>query len=93
MSAPKNKDVTRLAILFTTCGVLLLLIAVGGLVLRCRTLETRLDEMLLQSMTSHTEVSGKEAKRLIDDTQVLLEDAVRLLGDGVPPDLPDEGLI
>ena len=93
MAAPKNKDVTRLAILFTICGVILLTVAVGGLVLRCRTLEKRLDEMLLQSMTSHTEVSGKEAKRLIDDTQVLLEEAVRLLGDGTLPDLPDDSLI
>lgn len=93
MAAPKNKDVTRLAILFTVCGVLLLTIAIGGLVLRCRTLETRLNGMLLQSMTSHTEVSGTEAKRLIDDTQALLEEAARLLGDGVPPDLPDDSLV
>ena len=93
MAAPKHKDVTLLAILFTVCGVLLLAIAVGGLVLRCRTLESRLDGMLLQSMTSHTEVSGKEAKRLIDDTQILLEEAVRLLGDGTPPDLPDDSLV
>lgn len=79
MAVPKNKDVTRLAILFTVCGVLLLTIAIGGLVLRCRTLETRLDEMLLESMTSHTESSGEGAKELIDDTQVLLERADRLL--------------
>ena len=79
MAAPKNKDVTRLAILFTVCGVLLLTIAIGGLVLRCRTLETRLDEMLLQSMTSHAESSGEGARELIDDTQTVLERADRLL--------------
>ena len=85
MAAPKNRDVTRLAILFTVCGVLLLMVAIGGLILRCRALEKRLDGMLLQSMTSHTESSGKGAKTLIDDTQILLERADRLLeADGRP---------
>ena len=79
MAAPKNKDVTQLAILFTVCGVLLLTIAIGGVILRCRTLEIRMDEMLLQSMTSHAQSSGEGAKELIDDTQILLERADRLL--------------
>ena len=79
MAAPKKKDVTWLAILFTVCGVLLLTVAIGGLVLRCRTLEKRMDEMLLQSMTSHAQSSGEGAKELIDDTQVILERADQLL--------------
>lgn len=86
MSEQKKKDVTRLAILFTVCGVLLLVVAVGSLIVRCRTLEQRLDEMFMESMISHTQESGADARQLIDDTQLLLQDAVRLLEEnGLPP--------
>ena len=79
MSAQKKKNVTHLAVLFTICGVFLLLIAVGGLVFRCRALELRLEDMFIESMTSHTLESGEKARLLIDDTQVMLEDAVEIL--------------
>lgn len=85
MAAPEKKNMTRLAVLFTLCGVLLLILAVGGLIVRCRTLEHRLDEIFMESMMSHTEESGKDAQQLIDDTQILLEDTVQLLEtDGRP---------
>lgn len=85
MSTQKKKNVTRLAMLFTACGVLLLVIGVGGLLIRCRTLELRLDEMFMESLTFHTVESGEEARQLIEDTQTLLEDFVQLLEeDGRP---------
>ena len=83
MSIQKKKDVTRLAMLFTVCGALLLIFGVGGLIIRCRMLELRLDEMFMESMMSHTIESGEDARQLIDDTKTLLEDSVQMLeGDG-----------
>ena len=85
MSIQKKKDVTRLAMLFTVCGALLLIFGVGGLIIRCRMLELRLDEMFMESMMSHTIESGEDARQLIDDTKTLLEDSVQMLeGDGRP---------
>ena len=85
MSAQSKRNVTQLAMLFTICGVFLLVIGVGGLIIRCRMLELRLDEMFIESMISHTVESGEDARQLIDDTQILLEDSVRLLEqDGRP---------
>lgn len=87
MSAQKKKNITRLAILFTVCGVLLLTVAVGGLFLRCRALEKRLDEAFLESLTAHAADSGENAGELIEDTQTLLENAARRLErDGRPLD-------
>ena len=87
MSAQKKKHITHLALLMTGCGVFLLIMAVGSLIVRCRTLEMRLDEMLLESLASHTQANGESAQQLIDDTQMLLEDAVLLLEeDGRLPD-------
>ena len=43
MTTQNKKNITRLALLFTVCGVLLLAVAVGSLILRCRALEQRLD--------------------------------------------------
>ncbi len=87
MSAQKKKHITQLALLMTGCGVFLLIMAVGSLIVRCRTLEMRLDEMLLESLASHTQANGESAQKLIDDTQMLLEDAVLLLEeDGRLPD-------
>lgn len=87
MSAQNKKNITRLAILFTACGVLLLAVAVGGLFLRCRALEKRLDEAFLESLTAHAVDSGKNAGKLIEDTQILLENAAqRLEQDGRPLD-------
>lgn len=86
MSAQKKK-ITRLAILFTVCGVLLLMVAVGSLIFRCRALERRLDEVFLESLTSHTVESGEDARQMVKDMQILLEDAVHLLEtDGRPLD-------
>ncbi len=79
MPAGKKKYSTKLAILVTACGVVLLGVVVGGLILRCRALELRLDEVFLESLRSHTIESGRSAQRLIDETQLLLEDAVLLL--------------
>lgn len=87
MSALNKKNITRLALLFTVCGILLLAVAVGGLFLRSRALERRLDEAFLESLTAHTEDSGSSARQLIEDTRILLEDAVQLLEqDGRPLD-------
>ena len=87
MSTLNKKNITRLALLFTICGILLLAVAVGGLVLRCRALEQRLDAAFLESLTAHTAESGESARELIEDTQTLLENAVRLLEqDGRPLD-------
>ena len=47
MPAGKKKYSTKLAILVTACGVVLLGVVVGGLILRCRALELRLDEVFL----------------------------------------------
>ena len=79
MDAQKKKNVTLRATLFTVCGLLLLAAAISGLILRCRTLEVRLDDVFMESLVSHTTESGMRAQGLIDDTQILLEDAVTLL--------------
>ena len=87
MTTQNKKNITRLALLFTVCGVLLLAVAVGSLILRCRALEQRLDAAFLESLTAHTLESGESARELIENTQILLGDAVRLLeGDGRPLD-------
>ena len=87
MTTQNKKNITRLALLFTVCGVLLLAVAVGSLILRCRALEQRLDAAFLESLTAHTLESGESARELIENTQILLGDAVRLLErDGRPLD-------
>ena len=87
MTTQNKKNITRLALLFTICGVLLLAVAVGSLILRCRALEQRLDAAFLESLTAHTLESGESARELIENTQILLGDAVRLLErDGRPLD-------
>lgn len=81
----KQKNMTRLAVLFTACGVLLLAVAVGGLFLRCRALEQRLDDVFTESLLAHTTMKGKGAWQLIEDTRYQLEDAAGLLEeDGRP---------
>lgn len=79
MPVRNKKYITRLSILITSCAVILLGVALGGLLLRCRSLELRLNEMFLESLMSHTIESGNRAQRLIDETLVLLEDSIRLL--------------
>lgn len=87
MSTQNKKNITRQAVVITVCGIFLLAVAIGSLILRCRTLELRLDEVFLESMTAHTVESGENARQLIDDTQKLLEDAALLLKrDGRPLD-------
>lgn len=61
----KQKNVARMAVVLTVCGALLLIVAVGSLVLRCRTLEFRLNEMYLESLTAHTGEAGEGAGYLI----------------------------
>ena len=61
----KQKNVARMAVVLTVCGALLLMVAVGSLVLRCRTLEFRLNEMYLESLTAHTGEAGEGAGYLI----------------------------
>ena len=72
-----NQTVTAASV--AVCGVLLLIAAVGSLILYCRTLELRLDNVLQESLISHTVESGEDARQMIDDTQLLLQDAVQLL--------------
>ena len=85
MSAQKKKNITLLAVLFTVCGVLLLAVAVGSQIIRCRALELRLDEVFIESLSAHTTMRGKGGLELISDTQILLEDATSLLeGDSRP---------
>jgi len=77
----------RLTNLFTICGIVLLVVVMGWLIIRCRTMELRLDEMFVQSISSHTAESGKDAKQLVDDTRITLQDAVYMLEkDGRPLD-------
>lgn len=61
----KKRNITRSAILLTICGALLLVAAIGNLILRCRTLELRLNEMYLESLTAHTGEAGEGAGYLL----------------------------
>lgn len=75
----KKRNTTRLMILLSVCGALLLTVAVGSLVVRCQTVEARMDELFIESLEAHTRGKGTGAQSLIDDTLILLEDASRLL--------------
>ena len=85
MSGNRRKNMTHLAVLFTVCGALLLIAASGSLIVRCRALELRLDEVFMESLTAHTRMRGEGARQLIDDTEILVEDAVRLLEEDSRP--------
>ena len=85
MSGNRRKNMTHLAVLFTVCGALLLIAASGSLIVRCRALELRLDEVFMESLTAHTRMRGEGARQLIDDTESLVEDAGRLLEEDSRP--------
>jgi len=87
MTEQRKKNTGRLTSVLTVCGAILLAVVVGALIVRSRTLELRLDNMLLESIVSHTTESGSDAKQLVDDTRLTLQDAVQMLEqDGRPLD-------
>ena len=79
----KQKNVARMAVVLTVCGALLLIVAVGSLVLRCRTLEFRLNEMYLESLTAHTVEAGDGAGYLIHYAETAMKNANLLLQEAI----------
>ena len=62
-----NQTVTAASV--AVCGVLLLIAAVGSLILYCRTLELRLDNVLQESLISHTVESGERSEEHTSELQ------------------------
>lgn len=79
MVRPIKKNTPRLAVAFTICGAILLIIMLIRLTLRCQAVERELDRMLVESLMVHTMENAAGAKRLISDTQEVLKDAAQIM--------------
>lgn len=65
MTGRKSQDSNRMAMLLTACVGILLLILLVTLIVRYRTVEAKLDRMLVESLTAHTEEAGEGAGYLL----------------------------
>ncbi|MCI9157293.1 MAG: diguanylate cyclase [Lawsonibacter sp.] len=75
----KKKKTTRWMAVFSVCGILLLAVALGSLMVRCRSLELRLNDMFLESLTAHTGEAGEGAGYLLHYAETVLKNADLLI--------------
>ncbi len=79
MTRHNKKTITRLAVLLTVCGAVLLTFAFGMLTIRYRMVEIELDRMLMESLTAHTVEAGDGAGYLIHYAETALKNADLLI--------------
>lgn len=75
----RKKTMTRLAILLTVSGAVVLVVAFWMLIMRYKAVETELDRMLTESLTAHTAEAGEGAGYLLHYAETAMKNADLLL--------------
>lgn len=79
MNKQRKKTITSLSVVLTVCGAVLLVFILGMLIMRCRSVESELDRMLIESLTAHTAEAGANAGELLHDVSAVLDAGEQLL--------------
>ena len=85
MRERRKKTMTRLAVVLTACGAVLLAVAFGMLIMRFRTVEAELDRMLTESLTAHTVEAGEGAGYLLHYAETALKNTDLLIREDARP--------
>ena len=91
MAASAKQNRSRLTVVFVGCAAALLVLAMGMLLIRGRTLEVELDRMLTESLTAHTVEAGDGAGYLLHYAETALKNTNLLIREDSRP--PERGWV